>query len=66
MELLKKMTSTPLDRAKIEIFEETGIREEEIELLKEVKQMKIESLNIKIMNGIFFHFYLKQKIPNQT
>jgi 8-oxo-dGTP pyrophosphatase MutT (NUDIX family) len=33
----------PLKRAKIEIFEETGIIEEEITLVKDVKSMKINS-----------------------
>jgi 8-oxo-dGTP pyrophosphatase MutT (NUDIX family) len=33
----------PLKRAKIEIFEETGIIEEEITLIKDAKSMKINS-----------------------
>ena len=45
--MIEKDDMTPLDRAKIEIFEETGIREEEIELLNEVKQMKILSQQYK-------------------
>ena len=40
MELLKKNDATPLDRAKIEIFEETGIDEKEIELLRSIEQIK--------------------------
>ena len=34
---------SPLDRAKIEIFEELGIKNEEITLLKEAKKMRIVS-----------------------
>ena len=41
--IIEKHDATPLDRAKTEIFEETGINENEIELLKSVEQIKIES-----------------------
>lgn len=34
---------SPLSRAKIEIFEELGIKDNEIELLKEAKEMRIKS-----------------------
>ena len=33
----------PLDRAKIEIFEEVGIRNEKIKLLKSIEKIKISS-----------------------
>jgi len=60
--IIEKDDLSPLSRAEIEIFEETGIKQEQINLLKESQQMKIVSLNIKIMNGIFFHSYSKLKI----
>ncbi len=56
--IIEKNDTTPLARAKIEIFEETGINEREIELLKANERMKIEAaqkLNligkIQILNG---------------
>jgi len=64
--IIEKHDKTPLDRAKTEIREETGINENEIEVLKSVEHKKIESNNIRIMNGISFHFYLKQKIPRSN
>jgi len=39
--IIEKNDTAPLDRAKIEIFEETGINEKEIELLKSIEQIKI-------------------------
>ncbi len=61
--IIEKDDTTPLDRAKIEIFEETGIREEEIELLKEVKQMKILSQQYKNHEWSIFPFLFKAKNP---
>ena len=61
--IIEKNDTTPLDRAKIEIFEETGIREEEIELLKEVKQMKILSQQYKNHEWNIFPFLFKAKNP---
>ena len=61
--IIEKNDTTPLDRAKIEIFEETGIREEEIELLKEVKQMKILSQQYKNHKWNIFPFLFKAKNP---
>ena len=61
--IIEKDDITPLDRAKIEIFEETGIREEEIELLKEVKQMKILSQQYKNHEWNIFPFLFKAKNP---
>ena len=61
--IIEKYDITPLDRAKIEIFEETGIREEEIELLKEVKQMKILSQQYKNHEWNIFPFLFKAKNP---
>ena len=61
--IIEKDDSTPLNRAKIEIFEETGIREEEIELLKEVKRMKILSQQYKNHEWNIFPFLFKAKNP---
>jgi len=41
--IIEKRDKTPLDRAKTEIREETGINENEIELLKSIEQIKIEA-----------------------
>ena len=61
--IIEKNDTTPLDRAKIEIFEETGINEKEIELLKEVKQMKILSQQYKNHEWNIFPFLFKAKNP---
>ena len=37
----------PIDRAKIEIFEEVGIKEKEIRLVKKLEKMKIQSQQYK-------------------
>ena len=42
--IIEKNDTTPLERAKIEIFEEAGIHEEQIELLKAIQQIKISSI----------------------
>jgi len=47
--IIEKNDTTPLDRAKIEIFEETGINEKEIELLKSIEQIKIEAEKMKTL-----------------
>ena len=39
--IIERGDITPLDRAKTEIFEETGIKKKEIELLKSTEQIKI-------------------------
>ena len=54
---------TPLTRAKIEIFEEAGIREERIELLKAVQQIKISSPQYKNHEWNIFPFLFKAKNP---
>jgi len=61
--IIEKSDTAPLARAKIEIFEETGIREEEIELLKEVKQMKILSQQYKNHEWNIFPFLFRTKNP---
>ena len=54
---------TPLTRAKIEIFEEAGIREEQIELLKAVQQIKISAPQYKNHEWNIFPFLFKAKNP---
>jgi len=54
---------TPLTRAKIEIFEEAGIHEEQIELLKAIQQIKISSLQYKNHEWNIFPFLFKAKNP---
>ena len=59
--LIEKNDVTPLDRAKTEILEETGINEEEIELLKANKQIKIEATQYKNHEWNIFPFLFKTK-----
>ena len=54
---------TPLTRAKIEIFEEAGIREEQIELLKAIQQIKISSPQYKNHEWNIFPFLFNAKNP---
>ena len=54
---------TPLTRAKIEIFEEAGIHEEQIELLKAIQQIKISSPQYKNHEWNIFPFLFKAKNP---
>ena len=61
--IIEKNDTTPLDRAKIEIFEETGINEKEIELLKSIEQIKIESAQYKNHEWNIFPFLFKAKNP---
>ena len=61
--IIEKNDITPLDRAKIEIFEETGITEKEIELLKSIEQIKIESAQYKNHEWNIFPFLFKAKNP---
>ena len=51
----------PLSRAKIEIFEEVGIEEEWIELLKAVQQIKIVSPQYKNHGWNIFPFLFSNK-----
>ena len=53
----------PLERAKIEIFEEIGIHEKQIELLKAVQQIKISSLQYKNHEWVIFPFLFEVKNP---
>ena len=54
---------TPLSRAKIEIFEETGIKKEQIELVNAAKQMKVLSLQYKNHEWNIFPFLFKIENP---
>ena len=56
-------SETPLTRAKIEIFEEAGIHEEQIELLKAIQQIKILSPQYKNHEWNIFPFLFKAKNP---
>tara|TARA_Y100001001_G_scaffold152787_1_gene165829 strand:+ start:292 stop:615 length:324 start_codon:yes stop_codon:yes gene_type:complete len=59
--IIEKHDKTPLDRAKTEIREETGIGENEIELLKSIEQIKIESAQYKNHEWNIFAFLFKTK-----
>jgi len=61
--IIEKHDTTPLDRAKTEIFEETGINENEIELLKSVEQIKIESAQYRDHTWNIFPFLFKANNP---
>ena len=54
---------TPLARAKIEIFEEAGIHDVQIELLKAIQQIKISSAQYKNHEWNIFPFLFKAKNP---
>ena len=51
----------PLDRAKIEIFEEIGIKEDEIKLVKKSEKMKISSSQYKNHQWEIFPFLFETK-----
>ena len=51
----------PIDRAKIEIFEEVGIKEKEIRLLKKLEKMKISSQQYKNHEWEIFPFLFETK-----
>ena len=59
--IIEKSDTTPLTRARIEIFEETGIDEREIELLKSIEQIKIESAQYKNHEWNIFPFLFRTK-----
>ena len=61
--IIEKNDTTPLARAKTEIFEETGINEEEIELLNANEQIKIESAQYKNHEWNIFPFLFSTKNP---
>ena len=59
--IIEKNDTTPLERAKIEIFEEAGINEKEIELLKSIEQIKIKSAQYKNHEWNIFPFLFSTK-----
>ena len=61
--IIEKSDAVPLDRAKTEILEETGINEEEIELLKANERIKIEAAQYKNHEWNIFPFLFKTKNP---
>ena len=61
MELLRRCDETPLSRAKIEIFEEVGIKEEELKLLKSIQQLRIISPQYKNHEWNIFPFLFSTK-----
>jgi 8-oxo-dGTP pyrophosphatase MutT (NUDIX family) len=54
----------PLERAKIEIFEEVGILENEIRLIKSTEEMRINSPQYKNHEWEVFPFLFESKKPN--
>ena len=54
---------TPLERAKIEIFEETGIKEDQINLLKAADEMRVVSPQYKNHVWEIFPFLFESKNP---
>ena len=54
----------PIDRAKIEIFEEVGIKEKEIRLVKKLEKMKIQSQQYKNHEWEIFPFLFETKNDN--
>ena len=59
--IIEKNDTAPLARAKTEILEETGINEEEIELLKANERIKIEAAQYKNHEWNIFPFLFKTK-----
>jgi len=53
----------PLERAKIEILEETGIREDQIKLLKAADEMRVVSPQYKNHEWEIFPFLFESKNP---
>ena len=56
----------PIDRAKIEIFEEVRIKEKEIKLVKKLEKMKISSQQYKNHEWEIFPFLFETKNGNIT
>ena len=59
--IIEKDDETPLSRAKIEIFEEVGIKEEELKLLKSIQQLSIVSAQYKNHEWNIFPFLFSTK-----
>ena len=56
----------PIDRAKIEIYEEVGIKEKEIKLVKKLEKMKISSQQYINHEWEIFPFLFETKSGNIT
>ena len=54
----------PIDRAKIEIFEEVGIKEKEIRLVKKLEKMRIQSQQYKNHEWEIFPFLFETNNEN--
>jgi len=54
--IIEKGDKTPLSRAKIEIFEEVGIKEEELKLLKSIHRLRVVSPQYKNHEWNIFPF----------
>ena len=54
----------PIDRAKIEIYEEVGIKEKEIRLVKKLEKMKIQSQQYKNHEWEIFPFLFETNNEN--
>ena len=59
--IIEKGDKTPLSRAKIEIFEEVGIEEKELKLLKSIQQLRIISSQYKNHEWNIFPFLFSTK-----
>jgi 8-oxo-dGTP pyrophosphatase MutT (NUDIX family) len=59
--IIERGDETPLSRAKIEIFEEVGIKEEELKLLKSIQQLRIVSPQYKNHEWNIFPFLFSTK-----
>ena len=59
--IIEKGDETPLSRAKIEIFEEVGIKENELKLLKSIQQLRIVSSQYKNHEWNIFPFLFSAK-----
>ena len=61
--IIENDDESPLSRAKIEIFEEVGLIEKKIELLKSNEQIKIDSPQYKNHTWYIFPFLFKVETP---
>ena len=55
---------TPIKRAKIEIFEEVGIKEQNVELIKSGKEISVESPQYKNHQWVIFPFLFQTEISD--
>ena len=59
--IIEESDETPLSRAKIEIFEEVGIKDGELKLLKSIQQLRIVSPQYKNHEWNIFPFLFSTK-----